>query len=114
MADDRLEAMWEQYRDRWEATAPRARQTEWLAEDGWYVIYTTSKVQGGEHDGRYLTMAYKPVGQGARGGRATAQEWERVYLRAFTTRKAAKARAVALWRQHSPKWNAAHPEVDHG
>lgn len=81
----------------------------WLAEDGWHIVYTTTKVEGGEHHGRFITMAYKPVGKGARGGRKGAQEWERTYLRAFSTRKAAKVRAVALYRQHSPRWDAAHP-----
>lgn len=84
----------------------RARQAHWLAEDGWYIVYTTSRVVGGPHDGKFVTQALKPYGRGARSGRRGAQQWVEVYRRAFSTRKAAKARAEALYRQHSPKYRA--------
>lgn len=86
-----------------------ARQAMWMAEDGWVIVYTTTRVEGGPHDGRFAVIAYKPVGKGSRGGRGKATEWTRHYWRGFATRKAAKARAVALYRQHSPKWAARVP-----
>jgi hypothetical protein len=87
-----------------------SRQAEWHAEDGWIIIYTTSRIKGGPHDGKFLTQAFKPVGKGARAGRGKAQEWEQAYRRQFSTRKAAAKRADELYRQHSPKWDAAHPK----
>jgi hypothetical protein len=87
--------------DRMSATVEHAKQTYFrTCKDGWMVGWTTERVVNGPDDGKYLAIAYKPIGKGARGGRATAQQWERVYRRAFTTRKAAKARAVALWNKH--------------
>lgn len=83
-----------------------AAQAEWSCEDGWVVAYTTSRVQYGPHDGRFLAMAYKPVGKGARTGKAS--RWVRAYQRPFTTRKAARARAERLYYQHSPKAAARH------
>ena len=80
-----------------------ARQARWQARDGWMIAYTTERVDGGPHDGKFLTMAYKPVGKGARSGYGAAREWKRVYLRAFSTRKSARARAEALYQQHSRK-----------
>jgi hypothetical protein len=87
-----------------------ARQTMWDAEDGWVIAYTTERVQGAHapNVGKFVTMAYKPVGKGARGGRRSATSWERVYLRAFSTRKAARARAEVLYYRHSPKIAARH------
>lgn len=84
-----------------------AAQRTWTAEDGWIVVYTTERVTGGKNAGRFVTMAYRPRGRGSRTGKA--RQWIRVYLRGFSTRKAAKARAVTLYRQHSPKWNAKYP-----
>lgn len=83
-----------------------ARFAEWEAEDGWLVSYTTSRIVGGVFDGRYLVTAHRPTGTGSRSGRGRAQHWTLAYSRAFATRKAAKARAVTLYRQHSPKWAA--------
>lgn len=76
-----------------------ARQAFWAAKDGWRIAYTTERITGGPFDGRFATMAYKPVGKGARTGKAN--EWRRVYYRGFSTRRAARARAEALYRQHS-------------
>jgi hypothetical protein len=86
-----------------------ARQQMWTAEDGWVISYTTSRIVGGPHAGKFLTQAYRPVGEGARGGRGKAQEWVESYRRQFATRKAARARADALYRQHSPEWAARNP-----
>lgn len=83
-----------------------ARQTQWEAEDGWIIVYTTSRVEGGPHHGKFVTQALKPKGKGARSGKA--KMWVEAYRRAFSTRKAAKARAIALYAQHSPKWAARH------
>lgn len=82
-----------------------ARHALWACEDGWAVGYTTERVTGGPHHGKFAVLAYKPVGPGARGGRGTAREWERVYYRGFSTRKGAKARAVAVFGRHSPPWS---------
>lgn len=86
-----------------------ARQAMWSAEDGWIIVYTTERVDRGRWAGKFVTMAYKPTGPGARTGKA--QRWTRVYARPFATRKAAKARATDLYRQHSPRWDARYPKV---
>lgn len=85
-----------------------ARQTTWNAEDGWIVVYTTERVDRGRWAGRFVTMAYRPEGKGSRTGHA--ETWRRVYARPFATRRAAKARAIAIYRKHSPRWNARNPE----
>lgn len=79
-----------------------ARQAMWSAEDGWLIVYTTERVDRGRWAGQFVTMAYKPEGKGSRSGKA--ERWRRVYARPFATRKAAKARALALYGQHSPVW----------
>lgn len=84
----------------------QAHQCQWQCEDGWVVIYTTTRVEGGPHHGRFLTMTYKPTGPGARTGKAS--EWVRNYCRPFASRKAAKARAMTLYYQHSPKAAVRH------
>lgn len=76
-----------------------ARQAMWQARDGWCIAYTTSRIVGGPYDGRFAVMAYKPVGKGARTGKAN--EGKRVYYRGFSTRKAARARAERLYHQHT-------------
>jgi len=76
-----------------------ARQALWECEDGWVVGYTTERITGGKHDGKFAAMAYKPISK----GHTTV---ERVYMRAFSQRKMAKSRAVTLFGQHSPKWKA--------
>lgn len=84
-----------------------ARHRQWMAEDGWLVVYTTERAEGGPWAGKFVVMTYRPQGKGARTGKA--RQWVRNYARAYATRKAAKARAVALYRQHSPRWAASHP-----
>jgi len=81
-----------------------ARQRQWSAEDGWLIVYTTERVDRGRWAGKFVTMAYRPTGTGARTGKA--EEWKRVYARPFSSRKLAKARALDLYRQHSPRWAA--------
>jgi hypothetical protein len=81
---------------------------QWLCEDGWIIEYTTSKVFGGPHDGKFVVMAYKPYGQGARGGRKTARNWQRTYIRGFVQRKSARARAEVLFYRHSPALATKH------
>lgn len=78
-----------------------AGQVYWECEDGWHVAYTTTKVQGGPYDGKYLVQAFRPVGKGARTGKA--ETWEQAYARAFVKRKMAKERATELYFKHSPK-----------
>ena len=84
-----------------------ARQRQWSAEDGWIIVYTTERVDRGRWGGKFVTMAYRPEGKGSRTG--NAERWRRVYARPFATRKAAKARALALYREHSPRWAARNP-----
>lgn len=73
----------------------------WEAEDGWCIGYTTKRLYGGDHEGKFAAFTYKPVGKGARTRKA--ESWELVYWRPFASRKAAKRRAVELYFQHSPK-----------
>ena len=81
-----------------------ARQAQWEAEDGWIVIYTTTRVQGGPHHGSFLAQLFRPE-RGKREGQYT-----QVDRRVCETRREAKARAVKWYREHSPKWNAKYPE----
>ena len=67
------------------------RMTRWRAEDGWIIGYTTERMG----DEKFGTYAYKPT---------SPTTWELVYERHFVQRKAAKARALVLYGQHSPKW----------
>lgn len=85
-----------------------ARQALWPCEDGWIVGYTTERIKGGPHDGKFVVLGYRPVGKGSRSGKA--DEAVLTYERAFSTRRAARRRADALYRKHSPKWDAKHPE----
>jgi hypothetical protein len=77
-----------------------ARQAMWQARDGWIIAYTTERITGGPFDGKFATMAYKPVGKGAR---SNPTEWKRVYWRGFAKRKSARARAEALYERHNAK-----------
>lgn len=96
---------WRPFTDRGAAT-----WAEWEAEDGWLISYTTSRIVGGAFDGKFIALAHKPVGEGARSGRGKTTALVHAYSRAFSTRKAAKARAVAMYRKHSPRWAAKHPD----
>ena len=102
-----LEELYRQNPERW---APllmpdgSAAQRQWNAEDGWIIVYTTERVDRGRWAGKFVTMAYRPEGKGARTGKA--EQWRRVYARAFSARKAAKNRALDLYADHSPKFLA--------
>lgn len=89
------------WQDRWHVGRDLGkveRQALWQCKDGWLAGYTTTRVVGGPHDGKFLVMAYKPVGKGARSGKA--EEFVMVYERSFVKRKDAKARAMELWEKH--------------
>jgi hypothetical protein len=77
-----------------------ARQAQWHCRDGWIVGYTTERIEGGgQNHGKFAALAYKPIGRGARSG--AASEWKLVYFRTFAKRKAARARAEALYEKHN-------------
>jgi hypothetical protein len=97
-AQRELNRMWAEVMLETEGSAP---QQLWSCRDGWIVGYTTGRVQGGppEIRDRFATMAYKPIGKGARSGNPS--EHVRVYIRGFATRKAAKRRAEQLYEKHS-------------
>jgi hypothetical protein len=84
------------------------RSQRWLCEDGWVVEYTTTRVVGGPHDGKYVVVEFRPYGKGSRGGRKTARQWKRAYWRGFAKRKDARARAETLYWRHSPSRAARH------
>lgn len=84
----------------------RDRSAEWETEDGWLISYSTQRIVGGAYDGKFLVTAHRPKGKGSRSGRGKATYWELAYARPFATRKAAKARALQMYRQHSPRWAA--------
>lgn len=76
----------------------------WECEDGWVVGYSTGRIHDShEHDGKFAAVAWKP------NSKKDATMWHIAYFRAFTKRKDAKARALALYRKHSPRWAARHP-----
>lgn len=62
----------------------------WTGPNGWLYGWTTEKMG----DGKYGAVLFKPVGRGARSGKATS--WEKVKEVHFATRTKAKARA-AQW-----------------
>lgn len=82
-----------------------ASTAQWECEDGWLVLYTTERITGGPHDGKFLCQAFKPYGKGAR---TNPQHWKEVYRREFAKRKSARARAEVLFYKHSPKRAAKH------
>lgn len=75
-----------------------ARQAYWQAPDGWMIIRTTTAVQGGPHDGKWVVQLMRPIGPGARSGKA--ESFRETYRRAYATRKSMNARARKLWNQH--------------
>jgi len=99
-----LEDLYERDPEGWSFLLPdgSARQRFWRAEDGWQIAYTTERVDRGRWAGKFVTMLYKPEGKGARSGKA--DRYRRTYARPFTSRKAAKARALDLYAEHSPKY----------
>ena len=71
----------------------------WQCPNGWIVGYTPGRVEKGPATGKFVTVAYKPIGRGARSGDAAKHAM--AYERAFTTRKAAKAHAETLYTKHN-------------
>lgn len=104
-ATEEFAAWFERNAHRFDYTDPTvneaARIALWECPDGWVIGYTTSRVARGPDAGKFVAVAYKPVGPGARSG--TAGQLVMVYERAFTTRKSAKARAEALYAKHTVK-----------
>lgn len=81
-----------------------ARQCQWACEDDWYVIYTTTRVQGGKHHGSFVAQLMKPI---KKDGKVVG--WKQDDRRVCSTRREAKDRALKWYREHSPKWDARHP-----
>lgn len=77
-----------------------ARRQQWDCEDGWYVEYGTVKAEGGPHDGKYVVQVFKPVGKGARTGKA--KEWHRVVFSGYSKRRTARQHALIHYYKHSP------------
>ena len=75
-----------------------ARVALWRCRDRWIVGYSTSRVVAGPAVGRFVTVAYEPTGQRTSTGRLGRHRM--VYERAFSTRRAAKARAESLYATH--------------
>ncbi len=91
-------------------TGPRMeRKRQSQCTDGWIVGYSTTRAEHpeGEHDGKFLVYAYKPVGEGAHSG--SPSNWTCTYLRSYAKRKSAKLRAVELLADHDddPRWARA-------
>jgi len=80
---------------------------EWMTEDKWIVSYTTKRIRAGTMSGLFAVFLYQPRGKGSRSGNPA--RWERVKVERCDTRREARARALAFYREHSPKWSAKHP-----
>lgn len=78
-----------------------ARQALWSCRDGYVVGYTTERIKGGPFDGKFAVLVYKPIGRGARTGKA--REWERVVYSKCATRKRARQRAVQQYEKHNAR-----------
>lgn len=74
----------------------RARQATWAGEDGWTIGYTTARIVGGAHDGKFAAFAYE---------RGSAEPAD---VRVFSKRKLAKDKAISMYCQHSPRWARRH------
>jgi hypothetical protein len=89
------------YRELFATRYGEAAHQQWSCADGWIVGYTTERIQHARHEpynGKFAAFAYKPIGKGARTGKAS--EFKMTYFRAFTKRKTARARAEALYWKH--------------
>lgn len=81
----------------------QARHTKWTCEDKWVVGYTTERItKSRDHDGKWAVLAWKPD------SKKDPSRWEIVYFRTFSTRKAAKKRAIEVYAKHSPRWAKRH------
>jgi hypothetical protein len=72
---------------------PRYRY--WQTPDGAMFIYTTEKMG----DGKYASAIYQPTGKGSRKGKRFVTSWRITREVHHATRKAAKARALTLYRK---------------
>ena len=79
---------------------PRYRY--WQTPDGAMYFWTTETLG----DDKYASGIYQPYGPGSRSGKAKVTQWRPVRVVHHSTRKAAKARALALFRAAGAK----HPE----
>lgn len=71
----------------------------WLAEDDVYVAYSTSAIVGGPHHGKFFVQTFGlHVPEDGFSVRTTT------YERTFSRRSTAKARALQIYADHSPKW----------
>lgn len=83
---------------------PRFRY--WQTPDGAMFVYTTEAFS----DCKYGSAIYQPTGEGSRSGRKAVTAWEPIREVHHATRKAAKARALALYAAHDkahPEWGSA-------
>jgi hypothetical protein len=78
-----------------------AQQCMWECEDKWIVVYTTTRIRGGNHHGAFAAQLFKPNPK-------RKDEWVQVDRRVCSTRREAKARAVKWYYQHSPKAAKRH------
>jgi hypothetical protein len=76
-----------------------ARQV-WLAEDDTVIGYNTTSVPGGG----FYSFRYRP-------GPGGLPE-EMLFVKHHARRKAAKQRALLLYRKYAPKWAATHTDAD--
>lgn len=70
---------------------PRYRY--WQTPDGAMFVYTTERMS----DGKYASAIYQPTGKGSRMGKAHVTGWRITREVHHVARKAAKARALALY-----------------
>ena len=94
-----LNDMWQEYMREVKGSA---RQAQWNTEDGWVVMYTTSRVVGGKHAGTFIAQSFRP-------DRKHKGEYIQDVRMICDTRAAAKKWATRWYREHSPKWDAKYP-----
>ena len=73
----------------------------WQTPDGAMFIFTTEKFP----DGKYGSAIYQPTGKGARSGRRAVTEWKPIREVHHRTRRAARARALALYEARKAEIN---------
>lgn len=75
------------------------RNQSWGAEDGTHIGYTTVSLP----EGGFASFRYRPPGSGF-------GPVEVLFIKHHPTRKAARARATALYVKYSPRWAKRHPD----
>lgn len=90
---DRLNEAMNQMLRRFIPREPRYRY--WQTKDGWMFGWTTEKMG----DGKYAAFIRKPIGKGARSGKATS--FKKVKELHFAKRSTAKKRAEQWMKTHS-------------